>query len=168
MVRLSFAVRPPDEVVTILAALPRPSIEAVAWTVPARWIVKLRPLGHVPADRYDELVDAVAAELDGAPPVPVTLGPTVRRYHGQQLSAPVTGLDELSSVVFAATEVLVPVTHPQPYYADVVLAGGRIPPELAGTDLDTEWVVTDVCLVADRSSPHSVKLADVATIPLNG
>jgi len=60
------------------------------------------------------------------------------------------------------------VTHPQPYYADVVLAGGRIPPELAGTELRTRWVVTDVCLVADRSSPHSVKLADVATIPLNG
>jgi hypothetical protein len=60
------------------------------------------------------------------------------------------------------------VTHPQPFYADVVLAGGRIPPELAGTDLGKQWLVTDVRLVADRSSPRAVKLADVATIRLNG
>jgi hypothetical protein len=169
VVRVSFAVRPPDEVTAMVAALPRPPRDGVSWTVPERWIVKLRPLGHVPVELYNTLIDAVADELDGAPPVRVALGPTTeRRYGGQQLSAPVTGLDELSDVIFAATEPIVPVTHPQPFHADLVLAGGRIPADLAGAALRIEWVVTGVSLVADRSSPQAVKLADVATITLNG
>ena len=134
MVRVSFAVRLPDDVVAVLAAVPRPPVEHVTWTVPQRWIIKLRPLGHVPVELYDGLMDAVAAELDGAPSIPVEFGPTVRRYGGQQLSVPVSGLDELSQIIFAATEPLVPVTHPQPFHADVVLANGRIPAELAGAE----------------------------------
>jgi hypothetical protein len=31
-----------------------------------------------------------------------------------------------------------------------------------------EWVVTGVSLVADRSSPQAVRLAEVASILLNG
>lgn len=168
MVRVSFAVRPPDEVAALLAALPRPPVDEMNWTVPERWIIKLRPLGHVPVDLYNPLIDAVADELDGAPPVRVALGAPVRRYSGQVLCAPVTGLDELSSVIFAATEPLVPVTHPQPFHAELVLASGRVPTHLAGTALRAEWVVTGVSLIADRSGPQVVKLADVATITLNG
>ncbi len=168
MVRVSFAVRPPAEIGALLAALPRPAVDDVTWTVPERWIVKLRPLGHVPVERHDALIDAVTDELDGAPPVRAALGPTVRRYGNQVLCAPVTGLDELSDAIFAATEPLVPVTHPQPFHAEVVLASGRIPAHLAGADLRTEWVVTAVSLIADRSSPRAVNLADVATITLNG
>jgi hypothetical protein len=168
VVRVSFAVRPPDEIVAVLAALPRPVVEDVAWTVPERWIIKLRPLGHVPVELYNGLIDAVATELDGAPPVRVGFGPTERRYGGQQLSLPVSGLDELSEIIFAATEPLVPVTHPQPFHADLVLAGGRIPPDLTGTELKAEWVVTGVSLFADRSSPQAVRLAEVASILLNG
>jgi hypothetical protein len=164
VVRVSFAVRPPDDVVAVLAAVPRRPVEHVTWTVPQRWIIKLRPLGHVPVALYDGLMDAVASELDGAPPIRVGFGPTVRRYGGQQLSVPVSGLDELSEIIFAATEPLVPVTHPQPFHADVVLANGRIPADLAGTDVPAEWVVTGVSLVADRSSPRAVRLADVASI----
>lgn len=151
-----------------LAALPRPPVDRVSWTVPARWIVKLRPLGHVPPHLFDRLVDAVADELDGAPPQDVTLGTTVRRYGNQVLVAPVSGLDELSDAIFTATEPIVPVTHPQPFFGEVMLASGRIPSHLAGTELRMEWVVTSVHLVADRSSPHSVNLADVASITLNG
>lgn len=165
---MSFAVRPPDEVVALLAALPRPVVDGVTWTAPERWIVKLRPLGHVPVELFNPLIDAVADELDGAPPVRVTLGSPVRRYGGQQLCAPVSGLDELSSVIFAATEPLVAVTHPQPFFGELALANGRIPTHLAGAELRTDWVVTGVSLVADRSSPQVVKLADVATITLNG
>lgn len=168
VVRVSFAVRPPDEVKALLAALARPVVDTVSWTVPERWIVKLRPLGHVSADLFNPLIDAVTDELDGAPPVRVGLGPTVRRYGGQVLAAPVSGLDELSSVVFAATEPIVPVTHPQPFVGEIFLANGRIPPDLAGAVLRMEWVVTDVSLIADRSSPQAARLADVATITLNG
>ncbi|MGH3776914.1 MAG: hypothetical protein ACRDRR_14505 [Pseudonocardiaceae bacterium] len=46
---------------------------------------------------------------------------------GQWLGAPVEGLDDLAAVVFEVTEQLVPVTHPQPFQADVVPARGRYP-----------------------------------------
>jgi hypothetical protein len=54
-------------------------------------------------------------ELDGAPAAACRLGPATRRLGGQWLGVPVAGLDDLSAVVFEATEELVPVTHPQPY-----------------------------------------------------
>jgi len=95
MVRLSFAVRPPDEVVTILAALPRPPIEAVAWTVPERWIVKLLPWATCQSSGTTSSSTRWPPNSTALPRSASTLGPTVRRYHGQQLSAPVTGLDEV-------------------------------------------------------------------------
>jgi hypothetical protein len=84
------------------------------------------------------------------------------------LCAPVSGLDELSAAIFAATEPLVPVTHPQPFHAELVLAGGRVPPHLAGAEPHAAWVVTTLNLISDRSSLRAVKLTDVATITLNG
>lgn len=52
--------------------------------------------------------------------VAVAVPPTVR-----DVLAPVRGLDELGEAVYAAIVGLVPVTHPQPFAADVVLARGR-------------------------------------------
>ena len=168
MVRLAFAVRPPPEVLAVVASLPRAPLEHVVWSRPEQWIVRLRPLGHVAVHQSRQLVDAVAAELDGAPPMPVCLGPATRRLAGQWLGAPVTGLDELAAGVFAATERLVPVTHPQPFHADLVLARGRVPAELAGQAVRAEWTVTEVLLVADRSSPHGPRMEDVGSIALEG
>jgi hypothetical protein len=68
--------------------------------------------------------------------------------------------------VFEATEELVPVTHPQPFQADVVLARGRVPKELAGRPVSAWWTARSVSLVADRSSPAVVRFEDLAVIPL--
>lgn len=166
MVRLAFAVRPPAEVTAVVAAAARPVVEGVAWTPAERWIVKLRPLGHVPDDLREPLVHAVEAELAGAPPIRVSLGSSVRRL-GQQLCAPVDGLDDLAGAVFDATEALVPVTHPQPIRAELVLANGRIPRHLQ-VDLRADWAVHEIQLIADRSSPRGPRLDDVGTIALTG
>jgi hypothetical protein len=166
VVRLAFAVRPPAEVTAVVVGVPRPLVDGVVWTPPQRWIVKLRPLGHVPDDLREPLVDAVDAELAGAPPVRVSLGSSVRRL-GQQLCAPIEGLDDLAGAVFDATEALVPVTHPQPFRADLVLATGRIPRDL-GVDLQAVWTVREIRLIADRSSPRGARLDDVGTIALTG
>jgi hypothetical protein len=72
----------------------------------------------------------------------------------------------LAAVVFEATERLVPVTHPQPFQADVILARGRVPKELAGRPVTGSWTARSVSLVADRSSPREVRLKDLATFPL--
>ena len=133
MVRLSFAVRPADGVLSILTAMPRPHIQDVVWSRPEQWIVKLRPLGHVAAQLQHPLIEAVQAELAGAPAARARLGPATRRLAGQWLAVPVAGLDDLAAEIFLATEPLVPVTHPQPFQAHLVLARGRAPAHLAGT-----------------------------------
>ena len=166
--RLSVAVRPPAEVVEVLGRLRRDPAPGVTWSVPEQWIVKLRPLGHVPDHLVGPLVAALADELDGVPPMRCTLGPATRRLGGQWLGAPVSGLDDLSALVFDATAGLVPVTHPQPFEADVVLARGRVPATLAGEPVAAEWTTREVALVADRSSPRRPLLDDVATFGLTG
>jgi 2'-5' RNA ligase len=155
-------------VTAVLSAMDRPVVAGVRWSIPEQWMVKVRPLGHVDDGLVPPLIDALESELDGAPAVTCTIGPATRRLGGQWLGAPVTGLDDLAAAVFEATEDLVPVTHPQPFQADIVLARGRVPADLAGTPISAEWTADVVSLVADRSSPHAVRFEDLAHIPLTG
>jgi len=166
MARLFVAVRPSSEVVGLLSALERPALPGVRWSVPEQWLVKLRPLGYVDDRVVPALGEVLAAELDGAPAVTCRLGPVTRRLGGQWLGAPVQGLDELAAVVFEATEELVPVTHPQPFQADLVLARGRVPRELAGRPVAGSWTARSVFLVADRSAPGAPRFEDLAVFPL--
>jgi 2'-5' RNA ligase len=166
MARLFVAVRLPPEAAAVIAALDRPALPGVRWSVPEQWLVKLRPLGQVDGRVVGPLRAALEAELDGAPAVACRFGPATRRLGGQWLGAPVSGLDELAAVVFEATQELVPVTHPQPFQADVVLARGRVPPELAGRPVAGSWTARSVALVADRSSPGAVRLEDLGIFPL--
>lgn len=168
MARLSVAVRPPPEVVALLSALDRPALPGVRWSLPEQWLVKLRPLGQVDERVVPALRDALGAELDGAPAVACRLGPVTRRLGGQWLGAPVHGLDELAAVVFEATQELVPVTHPQPFQADLVLARGRVPRELAGRPVTGSWTARSVSLVADRSGPGTPRFEELASYPLEG
>jgi len=164
--RLSVAVRPSRAAVDRIAALPRAPHPGLHWSEPERWIVKLRPLGHVPEHLVDPLADALGAALDGAPAPECVLGPATVRGSGQWLYAPVDGLAELSDEVFAATEHLVPVTHPQPFRGFLVLATGRVPAEVSGEPLECRWRPTEVALVADRSAPGKPRLVDLVALPL--
>ena len=166
MTRLFVATWPPPEVVAVLSAFDRPTMPGVRWSTPEQWLIKLRPLGHVDGRVVPPLRAVLEAELDGAPPAGCALGPATRRLGGQWLGAPVAGLDELAAVVFEATGELVPVTHPQPFRADVVLARGRVPKELAGRPVAASWTARSVALVADRSSPAAVRYEDLAVFPL--
>jgi hypothetical protein len=153
-------------VVAVLSALDRPAIPGVRWTTPEQWLVKVRPLGHVDDRVVPPLLEVLEAELDGAPPVGCVLGPATRRLGGQWLGAPVAGLEELAAVVFEATKELIPVTHPQPFQADVVLARGRVPKQLAGRAVAAAWTAGSVALVADRSAPGAARYEDLASFPL--
>ncbi|HZD00351.1 MAG TPA: hypothetical protein VFA46_09200 [Actinomycetes bacterium] len=138
--RLFVAVWPPPEVVEVLCELERPEVPGLRWSVPEQWMVKLRPLGHVDRRVVVPLLEVLAAELEGAPAVCCVLGPAARRrYSGQWLGVPVAGLDDLAAVVFEATELLVPVTHPQPFQAELALARGRVPKELDGLPVSASW-----------------------------
>jgi 2'-5' RNA ligase len=168
MARPFVAVRPPPEVAARLSALDRPALPGGRWAVPEQWLVKLRPLGHVDGRVVPALRDALGAELDGAPATACRLGPATRRLGGQWLGVPVDGLDDLAAVVFEATEELVPVTHPQPFQADLVLARGRVPRELAGRPVAGSWTARSVSLLADRSAPGRVRFEELASFPLEG
>ena len=54
----------------------------------------------------------------------------------------------------------------EPFQADLVLARGRVPKELAGRPVSASWTARSVALVADRSSPGSPRSEDLAVIPL--
>ena len=166
MTRLSVAVRPSPDVVAALAALPRPPLPGVIWSLPEQWIVKVRPLGHVDDQLVPDLAEALEAALEGAPPVRCVLGPATVRLAAQWLAVPVSGLEELGRAVFEATEPLVPVTHPQPFRTDLVLARGRVPAELAGVGVSGSWDADVVSLVADRSAPGRPRLVDLVAIQL--
>ncbi|HET6749586.1 MAG TPA: hypothetical protein VFL71_10015 [Actinomycetes bacterium] len=166
MPRLSVAIWPPPPVTAVLEGLARPAVPGVRWSVAAQWLVKLRPLGYVDDRVVPQLLDALRAELDGAPAVRCMLGPVTRLLGGQWLGAPVAGLDDLAAVVFEATERLVPVTHPQPFQADVVLARGRVPRELAGRPVSATWTARSLSLVVDRSAPGAARHEDLGVIPL--
>jgi hypothetical protein len=164
--RLAVAVRLPEAVLDVLAGLPRPPVPGVVWARREQWIVKVRPLGHVDLRLAEPLVQALDDELAGALPVRCTLGPRTVRLGGQWLGVPVDGLDELGVAVFTATTPIVPVTHPQPFHAEVVLARGRVPADLAGEPVEAAFVVDRLLLVADRSSPGRPALVDLAEIAL--
>src|ERR671932_2778344 len=146
MTRRSVAVRPSADVVATLAGLPRPPLPGVIWALPEQWIVKVRPLGHVDERLVPDLAEALRDALDGAPPARCVLGPANVRLAGQWLAVPVTGLEELGRAVFEATEPVVPVTHPQPFRTDLVLARGRVPAHLAGTPVQGSWAGGGVSL----------------------
>jgi 2'-5' RNA ligase len=165
--RLFVAVWPPPAVVGVLSELERPEAHGLRWSVPEQWMVKLRPLGHVDRRVVAPLLEVLAAELDGAAAVYCVLGPAARRrYSGQSLAVPVAGLDELAAVVFDATERLVPVTHPQPFQAELTLARGRVPKQLDGLPVSASWMARSVALVADRSSPRAPRYEDLGAFPL--
>ena len=165
---MSVAVRLPDDVMSVVRALPRPPLPEVHWSPSERWIVKVRPLGHVAPELVKPLLDALGAELDGAPPVACRLGPATIRPGGQWLGVRVAGLEEIGAVVFEATAPLVPVTHPQPFHAELVLASGRVPRELGGVPLEAAWTADRLVLVADRSGPGRPRLEDLGEITLDG
>jgi hypothetical protein len=167
-VRLAVAVWPSAGARRAIAAIERPDLPGVFWSEPVQWMVKVRPLGHVPTAVMPRLVEVLADELDGAPPARCVAGPLTERLGGQWLGLPVSGLDELAEVVFDVTAPVVPVTHPQPFRADVVLARGKVPKELAGIPVRASWTARQLALVADHSSPRGARFEDVATFPLDG
>jgi 2'-5' RNA ligase len=69
-VRLFVAVRPPDDILDAVAALPRPTHPGVRWTARDQWHVTLRFLGEV-EDPTPVAAALAAAPLDSAPAGPV-------------------------------------------------------------------------------------------------
>jgi hypothetical protein len=163
VIQLFVGTWPTAEVQEALAAYPRPDTPGLRWSMPTQWFVKIRPLGYVEEALVPELTDVLRAELDGAPATPVSLGPVSPKGW---LHAPVTGLDDLTAVVFEVTEPLVPVTHPQPWHAELVLArAAKIPRQLVAP-LEGSWTVEAVSLAKGTRGTEGPGYEDLEVFPL--
>src|SRR5215472_353395 len=144
--RLFVAVDPPEAVVDLIEALPRPGLAQLRWTTPPQWHVTLRFLGEV----ADDDVGALSSALDslagwyGEPgqPVEAQLGPAVAWFTGRRvLQVPVDGLEALAATV---AEASAPWGDPEdhPFRGHLTLARVRGPkpgpPSLAGGPLHAE------------------------------
>ena len=154
----------PTKVQQAVAGYPRRDVVDVRWSTPSQWLVSIRPLGDVLTGVVPDLVDALRFELDGAPKAKVRFGQV---YREGWLMVQVDGLAELTSVVFEATEPVVPVTHRQDWHAHVVLARGRVPKELA-QPLAASWIVSSVVLAKATRSKDGPGYEDIETFPLGG
>jgi hypothetical protein len=146
-----------------IEAYPRPAVDGLRWATPAQWFVKMRPLGHVRDEVVPDLIDVLDAELDGAPAATASFE---RVVSSGWLLARVKGLEELTAATFEVTERLVPVTHPQPTHAEIVLARGpKIGQELIGP-LAATWKATSVVLARGTRGPEGPGYEDVAAFAL--
>lgn len=151
MARLFVAVWPPPEVVAELAALDRPPVVGLRWTVEPQWHVTLRFLGRV------EHVREVRAAMEGVrtPVGEAVLGPATGRFGHRILHAPVAGLEALAADVVAATAHLGQPPEPRPFSGHITLARvsrtARVDLRpLAGVPVAGRWPVREVTLVESR------------------
>ena len=163
MAQLFVGVWPPPKVMKTLAEYPRPKVTDLRWSTPAQWLVKIRPLGHVPDGVAAQLIETLRFELDGAPKVKVHFGQVTRKGW---LHVPVEGLDDLGAVVFDVTEPLVPVTHPQPFLAELTLARGPKVPSEAVAQLSAGWTVDRVSLAKGTKTKDGPGYEDVEVFRL--
>ena len=75
MPRLFLAVWPPDEVLELVAALPRPDVEGLRWTTRDQWHITLRFFGAVELEAASVALGSVSAAATIA-----VLGPETGRF----------------------------------------------------------------------------------------
>jgi 2'-5' RNA ligase len=168
--RLFVAVTPPDEVLDLVAALPRPDVVGVRWTTRSQWHVTLRFLGRVD----DGDVGAVVEKLTTvrAAQVSASLGPEVARFGHRVLQLPVDGLSSLAADVIGATATFGEPPEDRPFRGHLTLArvgrgAGRVDLRpLCGTPLSASWPVTSFELYSSQLHPHGARYTVVESFPV--
>lgn len=173
LVRLFVAVRPPPEVVTALAALPRPERPGLRWTPPQQWHVTLRFFGALDAGQAELAVRGVAEAAAAQPAAQARLGPEVGRFGGRVLQVPVSGLESLAGAVVTRTAEVGRPPDARRFAGHLTLARNRGRASLAGLTgaaVEGRWRVDEVAVMA--SVPQGPEMANryevVAAFPLQG
>jgi 2'-5' RNA ligase len=167
MPRLFVAVWPPDEVLSLIAALPRPEVEGLRWTTRDQWHVTLRFFGAVELESASTALRSVSA-----PRATAVLGPETGRFGKGVLHVPVSGLDEVATAVVGATAAVGQAPEPRPFRGHLTLARARdrrrgvdLRP-FVGTPVSATWPVSELCLVESRLSPKGANYEVVETVSL--
>lgn len=168
MPRLFVAVWPPDDVLDLVAGLPRPEIDGLRWTTREQWHVTLRFFGTVEVEAAADALRSVSASAAS-----VVLGPETGRFGKRVLHVPVGGLDAVAKAVVEATEKVGKPPEPRPFKGHLTLARARDRRRgvdlrgMVGTPIAAEWRVTEVCLVESRLNPKGAQYEVVETIWLS-
>jgi 2'-5' RNA ligase len=172
--RLFVAVSPPEEVLALVEALPRPNLATLRWTTPDQWHVTLRFLGEV--ERWQPVADTLrqipaALREAGVEETEAVLGPAVAWFSGRRiLQVPVAGLEVLAAQVSSATVKWGGPPEPGPYAGHLTLARvrgqGRGPASLAGTPIRAAWKVEKVVLVSSTLGSGGAHYEVLEGVPL--
>lgn len=170
--RLFVAAWPSEEVLSSLAALPRPERPGVRWTQPDQWHVTVRFFGEVTVDEGVAAGRGVAEAAATAHPVVADVGPNVGRFGRGVLQVPVAGLEPVAKAMVASTAEVGAPPDPKPFTGHITLArsrGKRTLDGLTGAEVRGQWTVHEVALVASLASkrpgvPNHYEV--VATFPL--
>ena len=147
MPRLFVATWPPDDVMAALAALPRPPLPGVRWTVLQRMHVTLRFFGDA-----DEEAVVAALGTERFPSAGVCMGPGVERLGRGVLVVPARGLEDLAAMVASATGHVGRPPPDRPFAGHVTVARYRgKPPEDYAPQFEADFGATEIALV--RSHP---------------
>jgi 2'-5' RNA ligase len=160
--RLFVAAWPPPPVVEVIAALPRPTVEGLRWTVPEQWHVTMRFFGEADVDEAAEACRRVVAAACG-----LTLGPRVERLGRGVVMAPVRGLDTVAAAVVGATAGVGRPPDDRPFRAHVTLARAKKRCALIGEPIAATWTATEIALVQSSLHPHGARYTTVETFPLH-
>ena len=120
MPRLFVAVWLPDDVLDLIAALPRPEVDGLRWTTRDQWHVTMRFFGAV---ELDEAVEALRRL--SAPPTTAELGPEVGRFGRRILHVPVDGLERVAAAVVDTTAAVGRPPEDRPFAGHITLARAR-------------------------------------------
>ncbi|HMK13192.1 MAG TPA: RNA 2',3'-cyclic phosphodiesterase, partial [Acidimicrobiales bacterium] len=162
--RLFVAVWPADDVLEVIAALPRPSLPGVRWTSRDQWHVTLRFLGDAGVDEVTGALGRVRAA-----PTEAALGPRTHRLGRGVLCVPITGLDDLAAAVIDATATTGEPPDHRTFRGHLTLARveGRTKPPLV--DLPPRrWTVATFALVRSHLGGGPARYETVTTWNLDG
>ena len=168
MPRLFVAVWPPDDVLDLIAGLPRPEVDGLRWTTRDQWHVTLRFFGSAEIEEASTALEAVSASATTA-----VLGQETGRFGKRVLHVPVAGLDAVAEAVVHATERVGKPPEPRPFSGHLTLARARDRRRgvdlraLAGRPVRAEWPVSEVCLVESHLSSKGANYEVVQTVSLS-
>jgi 2'-5' RNA ligase len=168
--RLFVGVRPPDDVLDLIADLPRRSRAGLRWTTRDQWHVTLRFLGEVEDPTVVvEALDGVDARRFAA--CEAAVGPVIETLSRQVVALPVGGLDDLAAAVIGATHTLGrPPPEDRPFRGHLTLArlarsargsARRLAGGIVGRPLSARFTVSDVRVVRSHLGRGGARYEDV-------
>ena len=166
--RLFVGVRPSDDVLDLIADLPRRAQAGLRWTTRDQWHVTLRFLGEIEDPAV--VVDALDGADAGFVACEATIGPMVETLSRQVVALPVAGLDDVAAAVIEATRTLGRPPEDRPFRGHLTLArlarsargsARRLAGGIVGRPLSARFTASDVRVVRSHLGRGGAHYEDV-------